>query len=184
MIFNIIAIGLGLSMDAAAVSVTDGLCYPDMGKKKRFFIPLVFGLLQGAMLLIGMLAGSALNGILGSIGGYVAFAVLLIIGAKMLYDGFKKEKEEEKKERLSVFAILLQGLATSVDAAAAGLGTSAVLERPLISSLIVAAITFSICLAAVLIGKKAGGRLKEKAVIIGGLILIAIAVKILAEQIG
>ena len=179
--FDIIAIGLGLSMDAAAVSITDGLCYPQMKAGKRFFIALTFGLLQGAMLLLGMLMGSVFGGILENIGGYAAFAVLLLIGLKMLYDGLKNKEEFREVERLSVAAVILQGLATSIDAAAAGLAAAVVLKDPALSAGIVTGITFLICLAGLYIGKKAGGKLEGKAVILGGVILIAIAVKILIE---
>lgn len=131
-IFEVILLGVALSMDAFAVSITDGLTYTDINKKKSFFIAIVFGVMQALMPLIGFWLVQGIAAIVGENGGasagkimsdivsWVAFGLLLIIGGKMIIEGIKdiyKPEEEKAPKRFSIKEVLYFGVATSIDVA-------------------------------------------------------------------
>lgn len=178
---EIFIISVGLSMDAFAVSVTDGICY-GLDKKMTLAIPLTFAAFQGLMALAGYFLGSAISGAISDIGHIVAFIILAAIGAKMIIEAVReKGKPEACDKKLGTGDLLAQGVATSIDALAVGLGLAALGHNLVFSCSMIAGITFIICLAGVFIGKKCGLYLKEKAVIAGGIMLILIGLKILLE---
>lgn len=197
MVLEVFLIGLSLSMDAFAVSVTDGLCYRNLTKVKGATIPLAFGLFQAVMPLIGYFVafglGQAFEEIFDKIDHWIAFILLAIIGGKMIYDAIKqlRSKEEEIKEKkYSVPEVLVQGVATSIDALFVGVSFAATeglknsIPNVLVGVAIIGVTTFAISLAGVLIGVKIGNVLKNKsgiATLIGGLVLIGIGLKILIE---
>lgn len=197
MVLEVFLIGLSLSMDAFAVSVTDGLCYRNLTKVKGATIPLAFGLFQAVMPLIGYFVafglGQAFEEIFDKIDHWIAFVLLAIIGGKMIYDAIKqlRSKEEEIKEKkYSVPEVLVQGVATSIDALFVGVSFAATegfknsIPNVLVGVAIIGVTTFAISLAGVLIGVKIGNVLKNKsgiATLIGGLVLIGIGLKILIE---
>ncbi len=197
LVLEVFLIGLSLSMDAFAVSVTDGLCYRNLTKVKGATIPLVFGLFQAVMPLIGYFVafglGQAFEEIFDKIDHWIAFVLLAIIGGKMIYDAIKqlRSKEEEIKEKkYSVPEVLVQGVATSIDALFVGVSFAATeglknsIPNVLVGVAIIGVTTFAISLAGVLIGVKIGNVLKNKsgiATLIGGLVLIGIGLKILIE---
>ena len=118
-IIEILLIGLGLSMDAAAVSMTDGMCGRELNCGKTFLIPASFGIFQALMPLLGYYAGSLFSEFLDAYAGIVVLLILGVIGGKMIYDGLRKE-EERVCRRLTGFTIFLQAIATSIDAFAVG----------------------------------------------------------------
>lgn len=197
MVLEVFLIGLSLSMDAFAVSVTDGLCYRNLTKVKGATIPLAFGLFQAVMPLIGYFVafglGQAFEEIFDKIDHWIAFVLLAIIGGKMIYDAIKqlRSKEEEIKEKkYSVPEVLVQGVATSIDALFVGVSFAATeglknsIPNVLVGVAIIGVTTFAISLAGVLIGVKIGNVLKNKsgiATLIGGFVLIGIGLKILIE---
>lgn len=197
LVLEIFLIGLSLSMDAFAVSVTDGLCYRNLTKVKGATIPLAFGLFQAVMPLIGYFVafglGQAFEEIFDKIDHWIAFVLLAIIGGKMIYDAIKqlRSKEEEIKEKkYSVPEVLVQGVATSIDALFVGVSFAATeglknsIPNVLVGVAIIGVTTFAISLAGVLIGVKIGNVLKNKsgiATLVGGLVLIGIGLKILIE---
>lgn len=197
LVLEVFLIGLSLSMDAFAVSVTDGLCYRNLTKVKGATIPLAFGLFQAVMPLIGYFVafglGQAFEEIFDKIDHWIAFILLAIIGGKMIYDAIKqlRSKEEEIKEKkYSVPEVLVQGVATSIDALFVGVSFAATeglknsIPNVLVGVAIIGVTTFAISLAGVLIGVKIGNVLKNKsgiATLIGGLVLIGIGLKILIE---
>lgn len=197
MVLEIFLIGLSLSMDAFAVSVTDGLCYRNLTKVKGATIPLAFGLFQAVMPLIGYFVafglGQAFEEIFDKIDHWIAFVLLAVIGGKMIYDAIKqlRSKEEEIKEKkYSVPEVLVQGVATSIDALFVGVSFAATeglknsIPNVLVGVAIIGVTTFAISLAGLLIGVKIGNVLKNKsgiATLIGGLVLIGIGLKILIE---
>ena len=193
LIISVLLSGVSLSMDAFAVSVCDGMVYRNLNKKKGALIPLTFGLFQMFMPLIGFYVGLAVLDYIDAFDHWIAFALLLIIGGKMIFDGIKelraKQEEELKPKSFSFPAVLLQGVATSIDALAVGFSFNAMLEAAVtnvqawawISAGIIGITTFTISLAGLIIGVKVGGLFKRKASvaeIIGGVVLILIAVKI------
>ena len=197
LVLEVFLIGLSLSMDAFAVSVTVGLCYRNLTKVKGATIPLAFGLFQAVMPLIGYFVafglGQAFEEIFDKIDHWIAFVLLAIIGGKMIYDAIKqlRSKEEEIKEKkYSVPEVLVQGVATSIDALFVGVSFAATeglknsIPNVLVGVAIIGVTTFVISLAGLLIGVKIGNVLKNKsgiATLIGGLVLIGIGLKILIE---
>jgi putative Mn2+ efflux pump MntP len=202
-IIQIVLLGVALSMDAFAVSVTDGLTYTDIDKKKSFFIAFVFGFMQALMPLIGFFLVEGIARIVGESGGanagkimsdivsWIAFGLLLFIGGKMLIEGIKdlKKPEEEKElKKFSVKEVLYFGFATAIDA----LGTGVALHSGLSNSntiwlhvVIIMVITFTISLIGLFLGNRIVKLLKGKfeiTAIIGGCILIILAIWIILSH--
>lgn len=188
-ILEVLLTGVGLSMDAAAVSMTNGLNEPKMRIWKVLLIALFFGIFQGVMPLIGYFAGTLFAEAVASVAPYVALVLLGFIGGRMIYEALKKKQEEEEPadKNLSVSALTVQAIATSIDALAVGISLLALSESGALkinifaACAIIAACTFVISLAAVFIGKKFGAVLADKAELIGGIILVAIGLKIFIE---
>lgn len=177
-IFEIILIGIGLSMDAVAVSMSNGMVYKNIEKDKTLAMPIFFGVFQGMMPLLGFFAGSLFSDFISKYSGMVTLIVLGIIGGKMIKDGLSPEDEgEENATSLTYKVLFLQAIATSIDAFAVGVsfcaaGTNIFLSAPII------AVTTLICSAiAVYIGKRFGNLLGDKAQILGGIILVIIGIK-------
>lgn len=181
-------LGFGLAMDAFSVSLANGLNEPKMDKKKILSIAGTFALFQGAMPLIGWFLVTKLRSVFNVLEGYIPWAALLLlvfIGGKMLYEGITpcecKDSVEpcECENKLTVYALMLQGLATSIDALSVGLTISHLtFPQALLESEIIALLTLFICVAGIVLGKKFGTRLAGKASILGGSVLIAIGFKI------
>ena len=171
-------LGIGLAMDACAVSMANGLNEPKMKFRKTLFIALMFGVFQGAMPLIGYLVGCKILTKIEWIIPWAALIILGYLGGKMIYDGIKGEEENEAKS-LTLKVIFVQAIATSIDALSVGF---TIANYKLIEALVcvgcVAIITFAICLGAVYVGKKFGTKLGNKAILIGGIILALIGIEI------
>ena len=202
-ILSIILLGIGLSMDAFSVALTDGLTYVDINKKKSFFIAGTFGVMQALMPLVGFWIVELVETIAGSVAGekageiaakivvWLAFLLLLYIGGKMLIESIielRKPPEEKKERRFSVKEVLFYGFATAVDALAAGVvlhaGLSSVVTVWLHVSIILV-LTFTISLIGLFLGKQIIRLLKGKyeiSGIIGGIILILLAVWVLLSH--
>ena len=202
-ILQIILLGIGLSADAFSVALTDGLTYVDIDKKRSFFIAGVFGFLQALMPLIGfwlvelveVIAGEVSGGNAGQIAAIVvvwlAFALLIFIGAKMLIESIlemKKAKEEKNERKFSIKEVILFGFATAIDALAAGVAMHADLSNRVTVWLhvsIILVLTFSISLVGLFLGKQINKLLKGKheiAGVIGGIILILLAVWVVVSH--
>lgn len=202
-----VGLGAGLAMDACAVSMTNGLREPKMPVRKILLIAFMFGFFQAAMPILGYFVGHALLRFIGALIPWLALIILVLLGAKMIFDGLKergaqktgtadnaaKAQENEtaaddgessrvataQVARLAFPALLVQALATSIDALSVGVTIAAYsIAQALVAALIIALVTFGICVGAVFIGKKFGDRLGYKAVILGGAILIAIGLEI------
>lgn len=169
-------------MDAFAVSVTNGLCIKNIRWKDTFSIALCFGLFQGAMPVIGYFLGSAFTEYITRVDHYIALVLLGFIGGKMLIDGFKNEEESCQTTKLTFSNLMLQGVATSIDALAVGVSLAAMNVSIISATSFICVVTFSLCLFAVRFGKKFGSKLGNKAQIIGGLILIVLGIKIFIEH--
>ena len=181
-IWEILVIGVGLSMDAFAVAVCKGLSLKKITPKNAVTVALYFGIFQGVMPVIGYFLGSTFSRYVTKFDHWIAFGLLLIIGGKMIYDSVKGN--ESADDKLDVKTMLLLAVATSIDALAVGI-TFAFLEANIfVSASIICAVTFALSLLGVLIGKKFGEKLKNKAEIAGGVVLILIGVKILLEHLG
>lgn len=196
-IIKIILFGIALAMDAFAVSITDGLIYKDINKKKSFFIATTFGLMQGIMPLIGYFTVELISKIVGNSGStqaleifatvitWISFGLLLFIGIKMIIEGIieiKKPIEEKKEKLFSIKEVLIMGVATAIDAMAVGVSLHAGLSTNATIWLhvsIICVITFAISLVGLFLGKQILKLLKGKteiSVIIGGSILILLSI--------
>lgn len=174
-------------MDAFAVSVTNGMARKNVNAGWAFAIAACFGIFQGLMPAIGYTLGSTFTKYVAAFDHVIALVLLGFIGGKMLLDGIKNKDEDSGSGCvLTVGALVLQGIATSIDALAVGVSFAAVMSgfaEMLRAVLLIAATTFVISLAGVYIGKKSGDFLNNKAQIVGGIILIAIGVKIFVEHV-
>lgn len=179
--FNNILLGIGLAMDAFSVSLVNGMNEQNMKKRKMIGVSGVFGLFQGLMPMIGWICVHTILQyfqIFEKFIPWIALGLLAFIGGKMLYDGIKN-KEETEAPKVGFWGIMLQGVATSIDALSVGFTIASFnWLMALVAVLIIAVITFAICLFGVFIGKKFGNKLANKATIFGGIILIAIGIEI------
>lgn len=180
-IVEIILIGVGLSMDAVCVSMSNGMCYKAK-LKQAFLIALTFGIFQGIMPIIGYYGGSLFADQIRGIDHWIALILLAIIGGKMIADGIKKDEESSCSLKLTVKILLVQGVATSIDALAVGVSFAAMEVNIWVSAMIIVACTFILSLIAVFVGKKVGTKLNSKAEIFGGVILVLIGLKIFIEH--
>lgn len=180
-VINSILFGVGLAMDAFSVSLANGLNEPEMKKKKMGGIAGVFAVFQGLMPMLGWICVHTIVKYFESFEKFIpwiALVLLLFIGGKMLIEGIKS-KDDEEKPKVGLGALLIQGVATSIDALSVGF-TIAEYDLPmaLLCALIIAFVTFIICIGGLFIGKKFGMKLSNKATILGGIILIAIGLEI------
>lgn len=180
--FNSIVLGIGLAMDAFSVSLANGLGEPFMKKHKMCGIAGVFAGFQFVMPMIGWFCVSTIAQyfeIFQKFIPWIALALLAYIGINMLYEGIKNKDSEEEKPAVGVKALMIQGIATSIDALSVGFTISNYrLSEALLSALLIGIVTFVICLIGLIIGKKAGTKLAGKSEILGGIILIFIGLKI------
>ena len=182
-------IGVGLSMDAFAVSICKGLSMRKVDKKYMLVLAAFFGGFQALMPTLGWFLGSQFQTYITAIDHWIAFILLTLIGGKMILDVIKEKGENEEvcpddSVRIDLKEFFLLAVATSIDALAVGI-TFACLQVKLASSVtIIGCITFCFTIAGVLIGNVFGTKFKDKATILGGVILIAIGVKILLEHLG
>lgn len=180
--FNSILLGVGLAMDAFSVSLANGLNEPNMKKSKTCGVAGVFSAFQFAMPMIGWICVSTIAQYFKAFEKcipWIALALLGYIGGKMLYEGIKNGGSVEEKPAVGLAALLIQGVATSIDALSVGftIADYSLLEAVL-ACLLIGVVTFFICFAGILIGKTAGTRLAGKAGILGGAILIVIGLEI------
>ena len=180
--FTSIMLGIGLAMDAFSVSLANGLNEPNMKLSKVTGVAGIFALFQFAMPLIGWFCVSNLVQyftVFEKFIPWIALGLLGFIGGKMLYEGITNKEGEEETPAVGLVALLVQGVATSIDALSVGFTISEYsAAEALLSCLLIGVVTFFICYAGILIGKKAGTKLAGKAGILGGSILIFIGLEI------
>lgn len=183
LVIQSIALGVALAMDAFSVSMANGLNEPDMKKKKLCVIAGTFAGFQFAMPMLGWFCVTTIKELFSKFElliPWIALILLVLIGGKMLLDGIRGDSDEtEADSGLTAKMLILQGIATSIDALSTGFTTAEYdIFEAFISALIIAVMTFFICVAGVKIGKKFGVRLAGRAQILGGVILILIGLKI------
>ncbi len=180
--FNSLMLGIGLAMDAFSVSLANGLNEPQMKGGKMCGVAGIFSLCQFAMPRIGWVCVSTIAQYFAAFEAWIpwiALGLLGFIGGKMLLEGLDKKKQEQEPCAVGFAALLVQGVATSIDALSVGFtiadhnGLQA-----LIACLLIGVVTFFICMTGIFIGKKAGTKLAGKAGVLGGVILIVIGLEI------
>lgn len=185
LILNSILLGVGLAMDACAVSMANGLNDPNMKVRKVVLVALIFAFFQALMPMIGWICvrtvAQQFDKFTVAI-PYIALALLEFIGGKMIYEGVthkENSSEQQSHKNLTAVVLLTQAVATSIDALSVGFTVSSYdVWQALTSVAIIAFVTFAICVGGVYVGKKFGTKLGNKAEIFGGIILIGIGLEI------
>ena len=182
---NSVLLGVGLAMDAFSVSLANGLNEPDMSKKKMFTVAGVFAFFQALMPMIGWICVHTIIQYFKMFEKFIpwiALILLFFIGGKMILEGIKSKNKEMDKPKVGRAALLVQGVATSIDALSVGFTIAEYgLIMAMVSALIIAAVTFIICMAGLVIGKKFGAKFSNKATIFGGVILVLIGLEIFVK---
>ncbi len=177
-----LGLGVGLAADAFSVSMANGLKEPRMKLGKMCGMAGIFAGFQGFMPLLGWVCVHTIVQYFTAFEPmipWIALVLLGLIGGKMLFDGIKNKECDEGSSCLGIGALLIQGVATSIDALSVGFTISDYnLIQALFTALIIAAVTFLLCLCGIWIGKKFGTRLSVKAQIVGGVILIVVGINI------
>jgi putative Mn2+ efflux pump MntP len=181
---TILFIALGLSMDAVAVAVASGCAAGRRGvaARRALLLAFLFGFFQALMPVAGWLAGLGLKGIISRYDHWLAFGLLAFIGGRMIRESRRSEACRLPAGRQTLPAMLGLAVATSIDALVVGLSLSVLAVGIVMPVLIIGAVTFVLSLLAVYAGSRFGGLLAGRAEILGGAILIAIGLKILAEH--
>jgi len=180
--FNSVLLGIGLAMDAFSVSLANGLNEPKMRKRRQCFIAGVFAFFQFLMPMAGFFCVhtvASFFGIFEKFIPWIALGLLGFIGGKMLFEGIKSKDETAPHTAVGFGALMLQGIATSIDALSVGFTIAE--HTPFgafLSCVIIAIVTFIICMAGLILGKKFGTKLANKASVLGGSILIFIGIEI------
>lgn len=181
-------LGVGLAMDAFAVSICKGLAMRKVNKKQAVVIALFFGGFQAIMPIVGWFLCKGFQNYIEAFDHWIAFALLAFIGMKMIIETLSEKEEDVVVEKmdppLDMKEMLMLAIATSIDALAVGISLAA-LDRPIVeSAAIIGVVTFVISIIGVYIGNFFGNRYKKRAEFTGGIILVLIGVKILCEHMG
>jgi putative Mn2+ efflux pump MntP len=187
---NSVLLGVGLAMDAFSVSIANALSESQMKKSRMCFIAGIYAFFQFAMPMIGWICVHTIVEYFSKFEAFIpwiALGLLLWIGGKMIWEAVHGEGEIDEAAaalKLTFSTLLIQGVATSIDALSVGFTIADYgLVMALVASLIIAAVTFAICMTGLLIGKKAGDKLGAKATLFGGLILVGIGIEIFIKGI-
>lgn len=185
---ELFVVGAGLSMDAFAASVCKGLCMRRVVWRQALVIAVLFGGFQALMPIIGWALGASFAGIIEPLDHWVAFVLLTLIGARMLWEAFHEQPEEVDCStvgpKLDLRELLMLAVATSIDALAVGVTLAFLGVNIALAATVIGITTFAFSLAGVAIGSRFGARFERAATIAGGIILILIGTKILLEHLG
>jgi putative Mn2+ efflux pump MntP len=180
---TILIIALGLSFDTFAVSLSYGVIRSGILFRQASWIAIVLAIFQGGLTIAGYFLGSIFSDALKAADHWIALGLLGFLGAKMIFEGLKKTRAEESKDYTSNFVLVTIALGTSIDAFTVGISFALLDVRIWEAGIVIGAVTFLASMTAIRIGKSAGVRLGNKVEIIGGLLLIAIGLKIFLEHI-
>lgn len=178
-------LGIGLAMDAFSVSLANGMYEPQMKKGRMSCIAGVYAVFQGVMPMIGWVCVHTIAEyfkVFEALIPWIALILLFFIGGKMIAEGIRGGEVSEEIKTLGIATLLIQGVATSIDALSVGFAIAEYnAAQAMVSAAIIAIVTFVICVAGLILGKKIGTKLTKGASILGGLILIGIGIKIFIE---
>lgn len=178
---EILLIGIGLAMDAFAVSICKGLSIKKMSWKKAIIVGTYFGVFQALMPVIGYLLGATFKDVVTKVDHWIAFGLLTIIGFNMLKEAFG-QSEEHQNDSVDFRTMSILAIATSIDALAVGITFAFLKVNMVLATIMIGIVTFAICIIGVKIGNKFGDKYERKAEVVGGLILILMGIKILLEH--
>jgi len=180
---TILLIALGLAMDSFSVAIANGLATKTFKITKALKISVFFGFFQAIMPIIGWYAGVHILDLISDYDHWVAFFLLTFIGSRMIYESIRKESNRLVSS-LSIKVLLILSIATSIDALAVGLSLSLLKVSIIIPAIVTGVVTFSLSFFGVYLGGRFGRVLKNRVESLGGLILVAIGLKILFEHLG
>lgn len=180
--FTIIAIALGLSFDTFAVSLTYGVMQNKLFFRQAIRIALILAFFQAGLTIAGYFLGSIISESVRILDHWIALSLLAFLGAKMIFEGIKRSEEKEIKDYSKLLILFTIAISTSIDAFAVGVSFAFLDFQIWSSGIIIGTVTFLASMTAIRIGKSAGKRLGEKVEILGGVILIAIGLKIFLEH--
>jgi len=180
---EVLLISIGLAMDAFAVSICKGLSMKRMSWKKAIIVGIYFGIFQALMPAIGYFLGATFEDFVTKIDHWIAFGLLVFIGANMLKEAFAKDAENHN-DSVDFKTMVVLAIATSIDALAIGITFAFLKVNLILATLMIGIVTFIICVIGVKIGNKFGDKYERKAETVGGLILILMGIKILLEHLG
>lgn len=169
-------------MDCFAVSVAEGAAYRQLRVRHILRMAALFGLFQGLMPVVGYLAGMALRSYIEAYDHWVAFGLLAVVGAKMIYESSTLPDKESQPNAENITMVLTLAVATSIDALAVGITLSLLHSSILLAAIVIGVITFVVSLVGVQVGKRFGHLLEKKTELIAGLLLMGLGVKILIEH--
>jgi manganese efflux pump family protein len=181
--FTILVIALGLSFDTFAVSLTYGVIRNRILFRQASWIAVVLSVFQGGLTIAGYFLGSIISDALKATDHWIALGLLAFLGIKMIIEGLKKTSDTETKDYSSTLVLFTIALGTSIDAFAVGISFALLDVRIWEAGTVIGAVTFLASMTAIRIGKSAGDRLGNKVEIVGGLLLIAIGLKIFLEHV-
>jgi putative Mn2+ efflux pump MntP len=181
---SVLLVALGLSLDALAVSISCGFVIPDLRASHALRIGAFFGGFQVLMPVLGWLGGLGLRRVIAGFDHWVAFGLLALVGAKMIRDGVRGGSDEERLDPRRLGVLLVLAVATSIDALAVGLSFSLLAADIVFPVVVIGVVTFTLSFLGVFAGRRFGRLLGEKIEIAGGLILLGIGARILAEHLG
>ncbi len=176
-LLEIILLGVALSMDAFAVTISNMFAHRGISTRHALLMPLFFGAFQFGMPLIGYFAGSLVADLISQYAGIITFIILGYIGGKMIWDAFHEEDEESDDKDLTLGTLTFQAIATSIDALGVGFSFAALAVEPFSAAGIIGITTFLCILVALRLGRSFGSKLGNKATIVGGVVLILIGLK-------
>ena len=181
-LFKLLLIAVGLSADAFAVSVAEGIVIEEAKARHTLRVALMFGLFQAAMPVLGWFLGESLRGLIGSFDHWVAFGLLAFIGSKMVLDAALGIETGERRGGSRGARLVMLAVATSIDALAVGVTIAMLHVRIWTPALVIGIVTALLCAVGVQAGGRIGTRLGRWAEVVGGLVLLGLGVKILFEH--
>ena len=182
---EVILLGIALAMDSLAVSIVNGIKYRNYKKKEMFLASLSFGVFQGLFPLFGYLVFTPFIKYVDKVDHWIVLVLLGYIGIDMIKDSFEKEDDiKEKSEDFTFKVLMIESIATAIDALSVGIALPDLAVNPYMSCLIICLCTFIVCVIGHMLGKKIAMLLKNKALFLGGLILILIGLKEVLSGLG
>lgn len=182
--WDVLLLGLALSADAFSVTISNMFVYPNETRARQMLMPLFFGLFQGGMPLLGYYLGGVAAVFIENYAGIITLVILGFIGGNMIREGLTailhpeaSESANGEEKRLTLPVILLQAVATAIDAFAVGVSLRAQNAEILSSSVIITLTTFACCCIALVVGRKFGEILGDRAEVVGGCVLVGIGIK-------
>ncbi len=182
-LLTIIAVALGLCFDTFAVSLSYGVVQSRILFRQAIRIALVLAVFQAGLLVIGFFLGSIVSELIKAADHWIALALLLFLGIRMIIEGIKRKEEDEIRDYTKPLTLMTVAVGTSIDAFAVGISFALLEMQIWMSGIIIGTVTFLASMTAIRIGKSAGEKLGQRVEIVGGLILIAIGIKIFLEHI-